>query len=84
MIEKQKHRQPRTNPVNNQLKKPPHRALRDLALHIEKLCREHPCYSQAWPHVSSLVDHLCAIAAIEELNRRLAQADAATSGPATA
>jgi len=62
-------------PKSQKPPKPPQKGLRDLALRIEKLCREHSCHSQAWPHVATLCDHLCAIAAIEELNRKLIEAD---------
>lgn len=45
--------------------------LRDLAKKIEQVAHEHPCYSQAMPAVSHLVDHLCAMARCEEANREL-------------
>jgi hypothetical protein len=58
------------------MNKPAQKGLRDLSHKILKLTREHPAYSQAWPHVVILTDHLCAMAAIEELNRRLTEANA--------
>ena len=40
--------------------------IRDLAEKIESLARDHPASSQAHSHIQTLVDHLCAIAFIEE------------------
>jgi hypothetical protein len=42
--------------------------LRELAAAIAELCRASPCHSVAWPIVQGCTDHLCAIAAIREVN----------------
>lgn len=46
-------------------------SLRGLALAIENVAREHPCYSQAYHIVSCCIDHLCAIAGFHEQNLKL-------------
>jgi hypothetical protein len=47
--------------------------LRDLSRKLADVARDHPNYSQAAPAVSMLIDHLCALARIEELNAQLMQ-----------
>lgn len=55
--------------MNKQEKNTPP-SLRDLARKIEDVCREHPCYSQAWEIVSNCSDHLRAVAFVNETNQR--------------
>lgn len=43
--------------------------LRDLAVKIEALTREHPAYSKAWGPVQNLSNHLQAMARCEETNK---------------
>lgn len=43
--------------------------LRDLALKIEDLAREHQAYSLAWGAVQNLSDHLQAKARVIETNK---------------
>ena len=47
--------------------------LRDLARRIHDVAEVHPCYSQAYRAVAMLTDHLTAMAAVNELNRKLAE-----------
>ncbi len=44
--------------------------LRDLAARIEDVARQHPAYSQAWQPVRTLVDHLSALAGMEEASQK--------------
>lgn len=45
--------------------------LRDLARKIRAVAEAHPCYSQAHLSVAELESHLCAIAAVHELDKKL-------------
>jgi hypothetical protein len=47
--------------------------LRDLARQIRQLAQTHPCWSQAYAAVGQLEHHLCAIAAVHELNKKLSE-----------
>jgi hypothetical protein len=47
--------------------------LRDLARQIRLVAQTHPCWSQAHAAVTMLEEHLCAVAAVHELNRKLAE-----------
>jgi uncharacterized protein Yka (UPF0111/DUF47 family) len=45
--------------------------LRDLARQIRFVAQTHPCWSQAHTAVAQLEEHLCAIAAVHELNHEV-------------
>jgi hypothetical protein len=47
--------------------------LRTLASEIEKICKEAPCVSVAFPVVRNCVDHLTALAAVYEKTMQLAE-----------
>jgi hypothetical protein len=47
--------------------------LRDLARQIRFVAQTHPCWSQAHAAVAALEEHLCAIAAVHELNKKLSE-----------
>lgn len=47
--------------------------LRDLARQIRFVAETHPCWSQAHAAVAMLEEHLCAIAAVHELNHKLGE-----------
>jgi len=54
----------------------PRADLRDLARQIRFVAQTHPCWSQAHAAVAALEEHLCAIAAVHELNRKLSDREA--------
>jgi hypothetical protein len=62
----------------------PRADLRDLARQIRFVAQTHPCWSQAHAAVAALEEHLCAIAAVGELNRKLSDRDAAARRTGTA
>ena len=47
--------------------------LRHLARQIVDLARAHRCWTQAHPYVLNLQDTLCAVGAVEERNREIAE-----------
>lgn len=47
--------------------------LRNLAEKLLLVAQEHPCYSQAHRIVANCVDHLCAMAGLEEAAQRQVQ-----------
>lgn len=47
--------------------------LRDLAAKLYAVAKDHPAYSQAAAPVSNLLDHLSAIARVEEANREIGE-----------
>lgn len=49
--------------------------LRDLAELIERTAREHPYYGQGCVIVQNCTDHLCAVAALYELDRKAVEKD---------
>lgn len=55
--------------MENAVSGPPVADLRDLARQIEKVAQEHFCYGQVNTIIQNAVDHICAIARVEELNR---------------
>lgn len=47
--------------------------LRDLADLIDIVAHSHPAYGQGQKIVANCIDHLCAVARIEEANREIAE-----------
>lgn len=54
--------------------------LRDLARQIDEVAKNHFCYGQVHFPIRQLLDHICAIARIEEMNQSQAEKPGITQG----